>query len=251
MTDGADTVPIYDPSRISYRTQSEIYIHFGYGYRRSVFPGIEAAAGIAFNALRHNLPPYRGYGIGADGGVALDFVNIGLRTALACENITANYTKWSKDWGTTALPHVRFGLGWQKEIPYIYGHIRLQFKTLDLLANDGINATGTDSVLDMFSNQRIIPAKKHFMSDPLYFLYSGTYGLEYTILKALSLRVGIPVGGGFGEDWSRIAFGGGVNLLKKKLSVDISYLSSQDLNGTYQLGVTYRGLNDIINTNSR
>jgi hypothetical protein len=250
MTDGAYVVPIYDPSRISYRTQSELYFHFGYGYKRSIFPGIEAAAGVGFNALRHNLPPFRGYGIGADGGIAIDFAKIGLRTALICENITCNYTQWSKDWGTTALPHARFGLGWQKEIPYIYGHIRLQFKTIDLLANDGINASVTDSVLDMSSNQRIIPARKHFTSDPLYFLYSGTYGLEYTILKTLSLRVGIPVGGGYGDNGARIAFGGGVNLLKKKLSVDISYLS-HELAGTYQLGVTYRGLNDIINTGSR
>jgi hypothetical protein len=236
--DGSTVIPIYDPSRMRYQSGSEIYVHFGYGYKRVIFSGIEAAGGIALNAVRHNLAPYRGYGIGGDGGIALYFVNIGLRMALGFENITSNYTQWSKDWGVTAAPHVRFGIGWQNEIPYLYGRIRLQFKTLDLLANEGINAMTPDS----------LPVKKHFTGDPAYFLSHGIYGIEYTVLRALSLRVGIPVGGGYGNDWTRIAFGGGVNLLKTRLSIDISYIS-HELAGTYQLGVTYRWQNDIINTN--
>ncbi len=250
MSVGSDVVPIYDPSRISYKSGSELYIHAGYGYRRSLMPGIQASAGFAVNALRHNLSPYRGYGIGCDGGLTVDFVGWGLRTAVGVENITTNYTRWSKDWGVTAPPHVRFGIGWQKEIAYLYGRIQLQFKSLDLLANEGINAVENDSVLDLSSNPISRPDRKKFTTDPGYFLYNGLYGIEYTVLKALSLRAGIPVGGGYGDDWTRIAFGGGVNLLKRRLTIDISYLS-HELAGTYQLGVTYRWQNDIINAGKR
>jgi hypothetical protein len=249
-TEGSTVVPIYDPSRMRYQSGSEIYLHFAYGYRRTLVSGIEAAAGLSLNAVRHNLPPYRGYGIGGDGGVALNFVDVGLRVGMGCENITTNYTQWSKDWGVTAAPHVRFGIGWEKEIAYLYGRIRVQFKTLDLLANEGINATVSDSASKASAVAAVNPAKKHFTQDPFYFVYHGIYGLEYTVLKALSLRVGIPVGGAIGEDWTRIAFGGGVNLLKTRLSIDLSYLS-HELAGTYQLGVTYRWRNDIINTDKR
>ena len=44
MNDGLDVVPIYDPSRITYRSESEIYVHFGYGYKRAIFSGIEDQA---------------------------------------------------------------------------------------------------------------------------------------------------------------------------------------------------------------
>jgi hypothetical protein len=250
MSVGSDVVPVYDPSRITYTSGSEIYVHFGYGYKRAVLPGVTASAGVALNAVRHNLPPFRGYGIGCDGGIMFDFIKSGLRTGFGVENITTNYTRWSKDWGVTASPHVRFGLGWQRDIPYLYGKIQLQFKSLDLLGNEGINATIADSATDAFSNQISKPVKKKFTNDPGYFLLNGVYGVEYTVLQGLSLRAGIPVGGGYGDDWNRIAFGGGVNLLKKCLSIDISYLSSE-LAGTYQLGVTYRWQNDMINSNNR
>jgi hypothetical protein len=249
MSVGSDIVPVYDPSRINYISGSELYVHFGYGYKHQLVPGIKVSAGAAINALRHNLSPYRGYGIGCDGGAMVDFVNWGLRAAVGVENVTTNYTRWSKDWGVTAPPHVRVGIGWQKEIAYLYGKIQLQFKSLDLLGNEGTNALVQDSLVDVSSNPINKPSEKKFTTDPGYFMYNGIYGIEYTVLHTLSLRVGIPVGGAYGDDWTRIAFGGGVNLLKKRLTIDVSYLS-HELAGTYQLGVTYRWQNDIINSNT-
>jgi hypothetical protein len=231
-----DDVPIYDSTRISTFSESQIYFHAGYGVSHSLGSGITLAAGAGINAQRYSLSPYRGYGIGCDGGAALDFTAIGLKTAVTCENLTTDYMRWSKGYSERGLPHVRFGMGWRKEIPYLYGRVQVQFKSLDLLANEGVNA---DSTVDSAGARIVHPTTKHFSKEPLYFFYSGTYGLEYTVMNVLSLRLGIPIGDSYGGDLSRICFGCGVNLLRKKLSLDFSYLT-HELAGTYQLGVSYR-----------
>ncbi len=245
MIDGSIEVPVYDPSRIRYVTASEMYLHFAYGYKHLIRRGIEAAAGMAINAQRVNLPPYRGYGIGFDGGAAVDFTKIGLKIALGCENITTNYTRWSREFGETDLPHLRFGIGWRKEIPSLYGRIQIQHKSLDLFSNEGINSEVEESAADNSSSSLKKPAIRYFSKDPLYFLLSGAYGVEYTVMNALALRMGILSGDDYGEG-TKIAFGCGINLLKKKLAFDISYLT-HELAGTYLLGVTYRWRNDMIN----
>jgi hypothetical protein len=238
---GAD-IPIYDSSRITYHSESQVFFHVAYGQKYPVISGIEVAAGIGMNAQRYNLSPYRGYGIGCDAGASLDFVRQGLRMALGCENITTNYLRWTPGYSEEALPHAFFGVGWRKEIPYLYGRVQIQFKSLDLLANQGINSS-VDSTVDTTTYSR--PSLKHFTKDPLYFLLNGTYGLEYTIMNVLALRVGIPVGDSYGTDWSRIAFGCGVNLMKRKLSLDFAYVT-HELAGSYQVGLTYYWQNDIL-----
>lgn len=238
---GAD-IPLYDSSRITYHSESQIFFHLGYGQRYPVISGVEVAAGIGVNAQRYNLPPFRGYGIGCDAGASLDFVKQGVRLALECENITTNYLRWTPGYSEEAYPHAYFGVGWRKEIPYLYGRVQIQFKSLDMLGNEGVNSS-IDSSADTATFS--LPSKKHFTKDPLYFLLNGAYGLEYTVMNVLALRVGIPVGDSYGTDWSRIAFGCGVNLMKRKLSLDFAYVT-HELAGSYQVGLTYYWQNDII-----
>ena len=238
---GAD-IPVYDSSRIAYHSESQIFFHLGYGQKYSLFSGVEVAAGLGMNAQRYNLPPYRGYGIGCDAGASLDFVKQGVRMAVECENITTNYLRWTPGYSEEAYPHAYFGVGWRKEIPYLYGRVQIQFKSLDMLGNEGVNSS-IDSSADTATFS--LPSKKHFTKDPLYFLLNGAYGLEYTVMNVLALRIGIPVGDSYGTDWSRIAFGCGVNLMKRKLSLDFAYVT-HELAGSYQVGLTYYWQNDII-----
>ncbi|HAJ80509.1 MAG TPA: hypothetical protein DCO75_12155 [Fibrobacteres bacterium] len=232
------SIPVYDSTLVYNITESEIYFHAGYGLSYPITNNITGAVGVGINALRYSLPPYKAYGLGCDGGVVVDFHSIGLKTSLICENLTTNYTKWDENYSETALPHVRFGIGWKKEIPYLYGRIQVQFKTLDLMANEGVNA---DSTYDSSGISVVRPITKHFSKDPVYFIYNGVFGLEYTVMNTLSLRFGLPVGGSYdvSSDVSRFAFGCGLNLMHKKLSIDFSYLT-HELAGTYQIGISYR-----------
>jgi len=234
-------IPAYDSSLVKYHSESQVFFHIGYGQKYRVISGIEVAAGIGMNAERYNLPPYRGYGVGCDAGLSLDLVNQGARFGVECENITTNYLRWTPGYSEEAYPHVYFGVGWRKDIPYLYGRVQIQFKSLDVLGNEGVNSSA-DSTADTTTYS--LPSIKHFTKDPLYFLFNGSYGLEYTIMNALALRVGIPVYGSV-IDWSNVAFGCGVNLMKRKLSLDFAYVT-HDLAGSYQVGLTYFWRNDII-----
>jgi hypothetical protein len=240
---GGVAIPIYDSSLVTYHTESLVFFHAAYGRKLALAPGIDASGGIAINAERYSLPPYRGYGLGCDAGAAVDFVKQGLRFGLQCQNLTTNYIRWSASYSEEAYPHAFFGIGWRTDIPYLYGSVQIQFKSLDLLGNEGVNAT-MNSTVDSTASK--LPAAKHFTKDPLYFLVNGAYGLEYTIMNVATLRLGIPVGGSTGTtDWSAMAFGCGVNLMKKKLSLDFAYVT-QELGSAYQVGLTYFWKNDII-----
>jgi hypothetical protein len=234
---GAD-IPLYDSSLIRYHTESLVFFHAAYGQKLRILPGIDFAGGIAMNAERYSLPPYRGYGLGCDAGASMDFVKQGVRFGLQCQNITTNVIRWTAGYSEEAYPHAFFGVGWRKDIPYLYGRIQIQFKSLDLLGNDGVNATGT-------IDSTAVPAAKHFTKDPLYFLVNGAYGLEYTLMNVATLRFGLPVGGSTGTDWSAMAFGCGVTMMKKRLSLDFAYIT-HELAGSYQVGLTYYWLNDTM-----
>jgi hypothetical protein len=229
-------VPVYDSSRIYYRTESELFFHAGVGRKYPIIPGMELGVGLALNAQRHSLPPYNGYGIGCDAGATVVLPNAGVNIGVLCENITTNYMRWTAGYSEAAYQHIRLGVGWQKELPYIYGRIKIQHKSLDLLANEGINGMA-DSITKNGDNQDTaisVPTINHFDKHPLYLLLNGTYGVEYTIQDVVSLRLGLPLNGYSGN----VSFGAGINLFNKKLKIDFSYLS-HDLGRTYHMGMTY------------
>jgi len=223
---------------VSTFAETQIYFHAGYGISHKIAKHVLASVGVGVNAQRYSLKPYRAYGIGCDAGACVDFNSIGLKTGVICENITTSYMKWSEDYSEKALPHIRFGVGWYKEIPYLYGRFQIQFKTLDLLANEGVNA---DSSYDSSGISIVKPVTRHFTKDPVYFFYNGIYGMEYSIRNVFALRAGIIIGDSYdvNSTGSRFTFGCGVNLMRRKLSVDFSYLT-HELAGTYHIGMTYR-----------
>jgi hypothetical protein len=151
--------------------------------------------------------------------------------------MTTQYTRWSKGYSETAYPHLRLGAGWEKDIPYIYGHVRIQYKTLDLLGNEGADAIQLSTLLTTdsagSSNTNQLDGEKPAVagsSGALALL--GSLGLEYMIKNVFTIRIG-------GNLENKLAFGCGVNLLQKRLCFDASY-TMHELAPTYQIGVTYR-----------
>jgi hypothetical protein len=243
---GPDSTPVYDPARLVYSTESVLFFHGGYGYKFLLSPRFEVGLGAGLNAQRHALPfgMYMGYGMGFDAGLMLNFPRPEMRLTLVCDNITSNYTRWSSTYSEYAYPHLRFGMGWQKEIPYIYGHIKLQYKTLDLLGNEGANTisesslfgdeptSGSGSTSQSVAAPTGQPDSATLWSDPVWFLLSGSIGLEYKVMNVFAVRVGHSAV----NAWT---FGCGINMFKNKVALDFAYLS-HELAPTYQLSVTYR-----------
>jgi hypothetical protein len=235
-----DGTPVYDDQKFQYSSYSDIFFHAGYGRQLIKSRRLALTAGAGINAQRQRLAfnQYRGYSMGLDGGVALDFPRPGIRISCACDNITTQYTRWSAGYSETAYPHLRFGAGWQKEIPYIYGHIRLQYKTLDLLGNEGADAIQlstlltTDSAGSSNTNQLSGEKPAAAGGTNLGLALLGSLGIEYAIKDVFTIRIG-------GNLENKLAFGCGVNLLQKRLCFDASY-TMHELAPTYQIGVTYR-----------
>lgn len=234
-----DGTPVYDESRFEYSTYSDIFFHAGYGRQFIKSRRVELTAGVGVNAQRQRLAfnQYRGYSMGLDGGIAVDFPRPGIRLSCACDNISTQYTRWSAGYSETAYPHLRFGAGWQQDIPYIYGHVRIQYKTLDLLGNEGADAIQlstlltTDSAGSSNTNQLSGEMPSVAGANGALVLL-GSLGIEYTIKNVFAIRIG-------GNLENKLAFGCGVNLLQRRLCFDASYIM-HELAPTYQIGVTYR-----------
>jgi hypothetical protein len=246
-----DGIPIYDESRMLISSYSDIYFHVGYGRKMFTSKVVELAGGVSVNAQRQRLAfdGYRGYSIGLDAGAVANFPASGVRLSLACENITTQYTKWSANYSETAYPHLRFGAGWQKDLPYIYGRFQIQYKTLDLLGNEGADAIDATTFLTTVSNDQSqdasnsstanqMPGEKPSMSNSTLSALLGSIGIEYLIKEIFAIRVGGNFQNPAASAEQKFAFGCGVNLFRNSLSIDASY-ALHELAATYQIGMTY------------
>jgi len=228
-TTKSDTTPDGEmrEAKISYFSASRIIMRAGVGRAFTIRPDITLGAGIALNAKRVRLPE-TGYGIGMDAGARLLLSKPGISLAVQLENITSSYTYWSADFKEHAYPHCRAGIGYERYFPYIYGSLQLSYATPDLFANDGINSITTKKT----ENDNTIETIGHYelYDKPSLLFSSGRYGVEYTIMNAVSFRAGVYSGS--------ISFGAGFHLLRDKAAIDVAYITHA-LSGTYQLSLNY------------
>lgn len=220
--------PIFDPSKLKYESSSELFLNFAFGYTIFSTKKIVTAAGAAFHCQRRRLIDWTGYGIGVDVGATLALLKAGVRFSLLFDDITTNYIRWSSDYHDNGLPHARLGIGWHKEIPYIYGTLSIMYKTPDLLGNEGV---GYNWIADKAGNITE-PEMQSVKEDPQLLLTAGAYGVEYIVQKVVALRVGL-------DESKRLFFGAGVNLFRRSLFFDFSYMVSNELPGTYSLSMGY------------
>lgn len=218
----------FDESHVTYSTASELYLTFGYGKRFRPAPNLMLSTGFAIHALRRRLLEETGYGIGADLGATLHFLSNGVRLSLLADDIATNYIYWDDSYHDQSLPHLRFGVGWQKEFPYIHGRLTAAYQSPDLLQNEGVRILYDDEL------DRVEVTEKGKYLDSFSALFSGgRYGMEYFIRDIVALRVGLHSG--------KISFGGGLNLFDRAFGVDFGHVSSlgSDLPGTYIVSLSY------------
>ena len=225
--------PIVPPeSEWQRESASEALFGVSFAHQFLTIHGIDIAGGAACEAFRKRLPLVdgflTGYGIGLDAGVIARFRSTGFRAGLNIENLTTTYVHWNRSYSENELAHIRLGLGWEKDLPYVYGRLRATYSSLDLLANEGVNVQKPGGT---FGDSATIPLRLHLSKDPEFLLY-GSYGLEYLIAQRLALRVGLRNG----LLWS---FGGGLNVWNQRLALDFSY-ETHELGGTPSLALSYR-----------
>ncbi len=218
---------IFESKKIT--NASDLYMRFSYGYRFDLNSFWGLSAGAAANARRVRLIDFTGYGLGLDAGIRLYNKANGLSAVIEIENAVSNYTYWSKDYREYSYPHLRGGVGWEKDIPYIYGRIRMCYATPDLLSNEGINYyTITTDTSDQDVEE---PLQKKVGTNPELLIYDGRIGFEYNIMNRLAFRIGLSN--------AKFNFGAGLQFLSNKAGLDFAYTIHQ-LAGTYQISMMYR-----------
>lgn len=231
-------IEMYDdtiiPANIPTKTGSDIFFRISYGRKIIRFgERITITAGAAINAERLDLVGWTGYGIGTDAGLNVFYAAEELGTAgagMIIENLTAHYTSWSSEYREYAYPHARIGLGWQKEMEYIYGRLSVTYLTPDLLTNEGINAYGSDALDGGIGVEA--PEVKRVAEHPLM-VFRGRGGMEYTIMNTLSFRIGADLNNG------TKSFGGGLHFFGNRAGFDFAYLDHH-LASTYKISVIFK-----------
>lgn len=240
----SDGTPIF---KERYGHASEVFARVSWGMEVPRIGPFSPGIGAAVNGQRKNLVGLQGYGIGVDVGGYVDIAESGVRLTLDLENLTTNYTRWlhedrdgaldfSSRHVSTALPHARLGIGFQKDLPYVYGRVRLSYLSMDFLANEGVNATRPSPADSTAETRELdlsdVPRQIHPSESPALFFINGRFGAEYLISDRVAIRVGT-------SQENRFTFGAGISFLKQRMTVDFAYLL-HELAGTYQVAGVYR-----------
>lgn len=228
MATDENGVPLPDqPIKIT--NCSQVHFKAGFGLSLVNDKPFRVSAGVALNASRNRLPDYTGYGIGVDLGSSFMLPAQGLSAVLLVENVFGSYTYWNSSYSEKGRQHVRLGIGWEKNVDYIYGKIKLGYTSPDLLSNEGINGYDVDEA----NNELVIenPKKYTLTKNPELIVLGAKLGLEYTIMQIVAVRCG------FAQD--RFSFGAGLSLFKQRAGIDFAYMI-HSLPGTYQFGLSYK-----------
>jgi hypothetical protein len=229
VTSTGDTIPIYDPVQIKMVSSSDIIVNVSYGYNFFLANGVNVGVGGLLHGLRRRLPTATsevvGYGVGLNAGAVVTFKQAGVRLALLVRDLTTSYTYWSGSFAENSLPKLHAGIGWRKDIPYVYGRFMVVYQSPDLLGHSGVSLS-YDQDLDTVN----VVEGASFSENPLFFVTAGHYGLEYLIRNVVAIRAGFHSG--------KVSFGGGISPINS-LSFDFSYAIS-DLPGTYAVSMMYR-----------
>jgi len=218
--DGAD--PTY---KISHISSSELSINVNYARKLFDFERWNLSVGGSINVMRRRLVKWTGYGIGADLGVLFS-TNRGNFVSLQIDNVTTQYTHWSKDFHENVLPQAFLAYGFSKNINENL-KIELIYRSPDLFGNSGVvsNTLGKESVFgDEIKSSSV-------RQNPQNLFTSAGYGADFTIKKIVSLRLGLT-------DSHKLTFGGGVYLFERA-NIDFAYIYSSALDGTYSVSLKF------------
>jgi hypothetical protein len=206
---------------------SDLWARAGYGHGFET-PLANVYAGAAATVRRRNLGDASAYGIGADLGASAHFKKPQVSAALLWENAMYSAMMWkspqSQGYTEEIRQHLRLSLAFEHEDLYIYGRIALFYTSPDLFFNEGINGAGDVGDREEGREPEVRTGAGALLS-------AARYGVEYTIMNTLSLRIG------FNSD--SYSMGAGLNLFKSRGGIDVCYIN-HELSGTVKMSLTYR-----------
>jgi hypothetical protein len=214
--------PTYKISQVS---SSELSGNINYARKLFNFERWNLSVGGSINIMRRRLVKWTGYGIGADLGILFS-TNRGNNISLQIDNITTQYTHWSKDYHENILPQAFLSYGFSKEVNENL-KIQLLYRSPDLFGNSGVvsNTLGKENVFEDEIKSGSI------RQNPQNLFVAAGYGADFTVKKIVSFRMGLT-------DSHKLTFGGGFYLFQRA-NIDFAYIYSSALDGTYSVSLKF------------
>lgn len=212
-------------SKFRYESSSETFVNVSLGYTILENKKIKVSAGAAVHGMRRRLIDWTGYGVGADLAAALELTKLNLRFSLLANDVVGNYINWSSSYTEYSGARLRLGIGYEKEIPYIYGKVKITYKSPDLFGNEGVSYIA-------INNEEQDPKSGSVKDNPELVFTAASYGFDYLIKDIVALRLGL-------DELKRFNFGAGLNLFSRSLGFDFAYTLPYGLAGTYAMSISY------------
>lgn len=212
-------------SKFKYESSSETFLNVSLGYNILEKKAFILTAGASIHGMRRRLIDWTGYGVGVDLAAAIELKKVDLRFALLANDIVGNYINWSSSYTEYSGARLRLGIGYEKEIPYIYGKVKVTYKSPDIFGNEGVSYIA-------INHEEQDPKSGSVKSNPELLLTTASYGFDYLIKDVFAIRVGF-------DELKRLSFGAGLDLFSRSLGFDFAYTLPYGLAGTYAMSISY------------
>ena len=177
-------------------------------------------------------------GFGFQTDVSGGWVGESWRFEGALRNASGSGVVWESGWKEIEPPDLFLGAGWRRDIPYIYGELRIAWQSVGIFQEEGKSGVErSGSATD--SSGKVDLAGGRAWEEPLEWLGSSSLAVEYVIAGKAALRAALPSV----ESPSEWSAGGGFRW-KDFLRFDYAFRHHPELRSVHQvtLGINPWGL---------
>ena len=168
-------------------------------------------------------------GFGFQTDVSGGWVSDSWRFEGAIRNASGSGVVWESGWKEIEPPDLFLGAGWKRDVPYLYGQLRLAWQSAGVFQEQGKSGVEfSGSVADTANSVRLAGGRA--WEEPLEWLSASSLAAEFVVERWVTLRAGFPSVGSPSE-WSA---GGGVRW-KEFLRFDYAFRHHPALKAVHQV----------------
>ena len=217
-----DGRPIYSSARLRFVDNADYAAGFSYAalWRERL------RYGLTLKFIRRRFADLTSFGTALDAGVQY-LHPFGWTFGLMGRNLTTSLNRYYEDVWEIGLPEVFPGVGFRKDVEYLYGGITLLYQFPNLLPTSGVSQGAFGGAFD-FEGQA--PSGNSLTENPVRFILNGNLGAEYHYHNKLFVRLGTnPV--------DLVTAGAGIRI--GRLVADMALRHHPDLDDGYRLAVSW------------
>lgn len=214
--------PIYSSDRLSYVEN----VDYAAGLTYAALFRERLRWGLTLKLITRRFDELTSIGTGVDAGVQF-LAPGGVTAGLFSRNLTTSVNRYYADDWEIGLPEVYPGLGYRREVEYLYGGFALLYQFPNLLPTSGVSQGAFGGAFDPEGEA----PSGNSPSDGLgKYLLSGNMGVEYHYMQRLFLWLG-------SNPLYMVTAGAGIRI--SRFEADLAFRRHLDLDDSYRLAVSW------------